>query len=91
MKSGVIYAGMFIGMTVLSGKEWQMNDYKWQRVTGIDLDKKKNRRYIQNKEILNSKDFKTACKKVGIKPTKRQASKYRRKKGLAYWQGEIKK
>ena len=28
--------------------------------------------------------FKDACSKVGIEPTKRQASKWRNRKGLAY-------
>ena len=36
---------------------------------------------MTNKEYANSKDFTEKCEKVGVKPTKRQASKYRNKKG----------
>ena len=32
-------------------------------------------------------EFRRACEKVGIPPTKRQASKWRRKVGLAYKKG----
>ena len=32
--------------------------------------------------------FRSACEKVGIKPTARQASKYRNKKGLAFKGGK---
>lgn len=39
---------------------------------------------MTNKEYANSKDFTEKCEKVGVKPTKRQASKYRNKKGSVY-------
>lgn len=38
-----------------------------------------NREYAEK-----DKAFKEACKRAGINPTTRQASKYRRGKGLAY-------
>lgn len=37
-----------------------------------------------NEFSANVKTFKASCEKAGIKPTKRQASKWRRKTGLAY-------
>lgn len=33
---------------------------------------------------LSDPDFQAACKCVGLEPTRRQASKYRRETGLAY-------
>ena len=40
---------------------------------------------ITNKEFaLHSQAFLRACEKASIPPTKRQASKFRRKQGLAY-------
>lgn len=44
-------------------------------------------------EICNEKfakgnnEFQSACDKVGVKPTARQASKFRNKKGRAYLEG----
>jgi len=41
--------------------------------------------WVSNREFAESnKNFISACEKAGIKPTQRQASKYRRKVGLAY-------
>ncbi len=57
---------------------------QWDRVTGEDLDQENAKRRKQNQAILKSKEFVDACELVDIKPTVRQASKYRRKKGLAY-------
>lgn len=37
-----------------------------------------------NAEFARSKDFVELCERENIKPTKRQASKFRMKKGLAY-------
>ena len=45
---------------------------------GINHDGQSNREFSQNES------FQLACLEVGIKPTKRQASKYRRGIGSAY-------
>jgi hypothetical protein len=43
---------------------------------------------LLNKEFAQKDQaFINACEKVGIKPTKRQASKWRAGKGLAYKKG----
>jgi hypothetical protein len=43
---------------------------------------------MTNKEFAEkNKDFIRACKKVNLEPTKRQASKWKRKKGLAWGEG----
>ncbi|MFA5025086.1 MAG: hypothetical protein WC503_01065 [Candidatus Shapirobacteria bacterium] len=43
---------------------------------------------VTNKKFVEvDKAFISACEKVGIKPTSRQASKYRAKKGLAFKSG----
>jgi hypothetical protein len=44
-----------------------------------------NRYDISNEKFAKEdQQFQNACSKVGIKPTARQASKWRNKKGLAY-------
>lgn len=57
---------------------------QWIRVSGHDLDPNKFDREKENKNIMNKEIFKEACETVGIEPTKRQASKFKRKKGLVY-------
>lgn len=59
----------------------------WIRVSGPDLDPQKIEREKENQKVLNKDTFKQACESVGIEPTKRQASKFKRKKGLAYMYG----
>lgn len=39
---------------------------------------------VTNRQLSEKDGFKAACEKAGIKPTKRQASKYRRQMGAAY-------
>jgi len=39
---------------------------------------------MTNKEFKEDKHFRACCKKMDIGATKRQASKFRNKKGLAY-------
>ena len=40
---------------------------------------------MTNKEFANNvQSFNDACRKIEIKPTSRQASKWRMKKGIAY-------
>lgn len=57
---------------------------QWPRVHGPDLDPGNKKRYKANTQIRKSDTFRAACEKVGISPTQRQASKFRRKRGLAY-------
>lgn len=42
------------------------------------------KRQEANTQVLKSGKFKGACDRAGIEPTRRQASKWNRKKGLAY-------
>jgi hypothetical protein len=58
--------------------------HEWERVTGPDLDSGKRKRYLENNAILKDEVFIEACKWAGIKPTRRQASKWKTKKGIAY-------
>ena len=60
------------------------NGQQWDRVTGPDLDEGKAKRTKLNLVILKSQVFIDACEKTGSRPTRKQASKYRRKKGKAY-------
>jgi len=39
---------------------------------------------IKNAEFAKDKNFIDLCEAAGVKPTKRQASKYRSKRGAAY-------
>ena len=58
---------------------------QWERIANRpDLDEDKAERTKANKSVLESKEFISMCEKANIKPTKRQASKYRRKTGRAY-------
>lgn len=57
---------------------------EWVRVTGPDLDEGNAKRAQLNQVILKTYLFIKACELTGARPTLRQASKYRRKKGLAY-------
>ena len=61
-------------------KEYHM----WTRVFGPNLDPGNKERMKKNIAVQESKVFIDACKKENIEPTRRQASKFRRKKGLAY-------
>ncbi len=58
---------------------------QWERIANKpDLDEGKAERTKANKSVLESKEFISMCEKAKIEPTKRQASKYRRKTGRAY-------
>ena len=47
--------------------------------------------WITNTEFAKTnKEFKLACSRAGVEPTPRQASKFRRKRGLAYTKRRIK-
>ena len=40
--------------------------------------------YVSNKAFITDAAFVAACENAGVKPTSRQASKFRNKKGAAY-------
>ena len=60
------------------------NGQQWERVTGANLNTDNVLRAVKNIKTLASTSFKRACDNVGIEPTKRQASKWNNRKGLAY-------
>lgn len=64
--------------------------HEWVRVHGPDLRPEYAEDAKKNKQVLESDHFKEVCELAGTNPTKRQASKYRRKKGLAYKYGKSK-
>ncbi len=57
---------------------------QWARVTGPNLSPDSVERGVKNGDVLKSPQFKEACEKAGIPATRRQASRFRRKLGLAY-------
>ena len=57
---------------------------QWTRVHGPDVEPQHAVRADLNKARLVAQDFIKACKVVGIKATRRQASKWNNKKGAAY-------
>lgn len=59
-------------------------DHKWRRVQSTPIPKDEQRRIDRNRGIQKNDIFKQACKAVGVMPTKRQASKWNNKKGMAY-------
>lgn len=62
----------------------EKSNLQWIRIGGPDLHPYKHERKKENENIMNKETFKEACEAVGIEPTIRQASKFRRKRGLAY-------
>lgn len=60
----------------------------WVRVHGPDIDVNKADRTKANKSVFETEVFKEACDAVGINPTIRQASKFRRKGGIAFNHGK---
>ncbi len=57
---------------------------QWTRVTGPNLSPDSIERGKKNEAVLKSPQFIAACEKAGIPATRRQASRFRRKHGLAY-------
>ncbi len=57
---------------------------KWPRVFGPDLDPGNRVRFKANSKVLADKNFIALCERVNTLVTRRQASKFRRKKGLAF-------
>jgi len=56
----------------------------WERVSGPDSDPDNKVRAERNQSILKDPKFRKACEKAGIEPTKRQASRWYHKKGIAF-------
>lgn len=59
-------------------------NHKWERVTGENLQPQHAERGNKNSKTLKSPNFLKCCELVGINPTRRQASKFNNKRGLAY-------
>lgn len=55
-----------------------------KHVTSPNNDPGSIERAKKNESIMSSQVFKDACEKVGIPATRRQASKFRNKRGKAY-------
>ena len=60
------------------------NGKQWERVHGPDLDPNNEVRAKENQNIMSSEVFKKACEKVGLSITKRQAQKWKNKKGRVF-------
>jgi len=43
-----------------------------------------SKKYVTHQKFTEDKNFNICCRKANVKPTKRQASKFRMKKGAAY-------
>lgn len=56
----------------------------WVRVQGANLDTTAKEKQAENKNVFESDKFKNACAKAEIPVSKRQASKFKNKKGAAY-------
>ncbi len=59
-------------------------DHQWTRVSGTDIQPQHSARMLLNDSTLKNHKFISACRNAGIPGTRRQASKFRRKKGKAY-------
>lgn len=57
---------------------------QWVRVHGANLDTNAKEKQEENKNVFNSDKFKNACEKAKTSVTKRQASKFKNKKGAAF-------
>lgn len=53
----------------------------------INLEQQRKAQRQPNREYAQQAEFLAACKRAGVSPTKRQASKFRRRIGLAYREG----
>jgi hypothetical protein len=81
-------------MNELEGLIKSQNDVKVPSVNELIKKQIKERESAKSGRVIkffNSEDkvFVTACTKVGLKPTKRQTSKWLNKKGLAYKEGRV--
>jgi len=57
---------------------------QWERVHGVGLHPWEEDRSKRNQQILKDQVFCETCNRAGIKPTRRQASKWNNGKGKAY-------
>tara|TARA_Y100000034_G_scaffold130756_1_gene189991 strand:- start:67 stop:324 length:258 start_codon:yes stop_codon:yes gene_type:complete len=65
--------------------EKQSEEYKKQsQANSLKQGMKSLKHETTNRQFSSEDGFIKACEKIGIKPTKRQASKFRRKEGKAY-------
>ena len=78
------FIGDFIvgNLAKVSGKT--IGDQKWVRVIGTPTPADEKYRQEANKSVFKQPDFVKACENAGLKPTKRQASKWNNKHGAAY-------
>ena len=65
-------------------KSKKKNGKQWNRIDGPNLHPDEKERADKNKSIMVNDIFCKACKKTGVKITKRQASKWNNKKGSVY-------
>jgi hypothetical protein len=59
-------------------------NHQWERVKRTSMDGRQAFRTKRNDAVFKSDRFKKICENLNIEPTRRQASKYARKRGLAY-------
>jgi len=64
------------------------NGAQWARVVGTGMSKVQKGREDKNKSLMTNDVFLKACENVGIKPTKRQTSKWNNRKGIAFTKGK---
>ena len=62
----------------------QKINHQWPRVIRTPTPPEEKCRQEHNKNTLKSKKFQELCKKAGVAPTTRQASKFNNRKGLAF-------
>lgn len=65
-------------------KTKKKNGEQWERVGGEDLHAFNKDRANKNESIMKNDIFIKSCENVNLAVTKRQASKWNNKKGLAY-------
>ena len=59
-------------------------NHQWIRVFGPNLQPQHAEEGKKNRAVFELTKFKRACDLAGIEPTIRQASKFRKKRGLAF-------
>ena len=65
-------------------KAKKKNSKQWDRVKGLNLHPDNEEKANKNQSIMKNKIFIKSCENAKLEPTKRQASKWNNKKGLAY-------
>lgn len=59
-------------------------NHKWKRVITTRMDDGQYNRMEKNTNMMKDSHFQKACENFNVQPTRRQASKWNRKIGLAY-------